>query len=97
MMRKGEWDGRRIISEKWIADATTPKGKQPGYGYLWWLNTEGRWPDVPRSSFAALGAGNNTIWIDPKHDLVLVWRWHKGDAQAEFLKRIVAAATAGAK
>jgi hypothetical protein len=26
------------------------------------------WPDLPRTSFAALGAGSNTIWIDPEHD-----------------------------
>ena len=35
-------------------------------------------PPPRRTSFAALGAGINTIWIDPEHDLVVVWRWHRG-------------------
>jgi CubicO group peptidase (beta-lactamase class C family) len=106
LLRHGQWNGKQIISKAWIHEATTPKGKNPGYGYLWWLNTETsrtpsnpdappvptRWPAAPASSFAAIGAGNNTIWIDPEHDLVVVWRWHKGDkAQAEFYKRILQA------
>lgn len=92
VLHGGQWNGRQIISEAWLHEATRPQGVNPGYGYLWWLNTEGRWPAAPRSSFAALGAGNNSIWIDPEHDLVVVWRWHRGgDAQAEFYKRILAA------
>ncbi len=92
VLRRGEWDGKRIISEKWLSEATRQQGVQPGYGYLWWLNTKGTWPDAPRSSFSAQGAGSNTIWIDPEHDLVVVWRWHRaGNAQTEFYKRILGA------
>lgn len=96
ILRRGEWNGRRIISEEWIREATRQQGVSKGYGYLWWLNTEGRWPEAPRSSFCALGAGNNTIWVDPEHDLVVVWRWHRGgDAQAEFYKRVLKAVVTG--
>lgn len=92
ILRNGEWDGKRIISEAWIRDATRPQGLQKGYGYLWWLNNEGAWPGVSRTSFAAEGAGSNTIWIDPEHELVVVWRWHKGgEAEKEFLKKVVEA------
>ena len=92
MLRRGEWDGKRIVSEEWIDAATGQQGVQKGYGYLWWLNTEGRWPGAPRSSYAALGAGNNSIWIDPEHQLVVVWRWHKGgEAQGDLYAKIVAA------
>ncbi len=98
MLRKGEWAGERILSEKWIESATTPKGKAPGYGYLWWLNAEARKPDhpfawkgAPARSYAAQGAGGNTVWVDPEHDLVVVWRWHAGDAENEFYSRIVGA------
>lgn len=90
--RHGRWKNRQLISREWLDAAAKPHGVKPDYGYLWWLNTEGRWPAAPRSSFAAIGAGNNSIWIDPEHDLVVVWRWHKGgDAQAELYRRIVAA------
>ena len=90
--RNGKWNDTQIVSADWIAQATRQQGVSRGYGYLWWLNSEGRWPAASRKSFAALGAGNNTIWIDPEHELVVVWRWHRGeDAQSEFYKRIVAA------
>lgn len=92
MQRRGEWAGKRIVSEEWVAAATSQQGVQKGYGYLWWLNTEGRWPDVPRTSYAALGAGNNSIWIDPEHEIVVVWRWHKGgDAAGELYRKVVGA------
>jgi CubicO group peptidase (beta-lactamase class C family) len=96
MLRRGKWRDRQVISEAWIRRATTRGG--PGdvdYGYLWWLNTQGRtWPDAPKTSFAALGAGSNTIWIDPEHDLVVAWRWHRGTGN-EFFRRLIAAVGAG--
>lgn len=92
MLRKGEWDGKRILSEAWIDAATRQEGVKKGYGYLWWLNSEGAWPAAPRSSFAAIGAGSNTVWIDPENDLVVVWRWHRGgDAIAGMCERVVKA------
>jgi hypothetical protein len=42
----------------------------------------------------ALGFGSNTIWIDPEHDLVVVWRWHRGTGN-EFFRRLIAAVEAG--
>ena len=42
----------------------------------------------------ALGFGSNTIWIDPEHDLVVVWRWHRGTGN-EFFRRLIAAVAAG--
>lgn len=90
--RSGNWNGQQLISREWIAQATSLQGVNPEYGYLWWLNTTGRWPAAPRSSFSAQGWGGNSIWIDPEHDLVVVWRWHAGGgAQAEFYERIVGA------
>lgn len=96
ILRKGRWNDRRIVSEEWISEATRVQGVRKDYGYLWWLNTDNRWPAAPRSSFSAQGAGDNTIWIDPEHDLVVVWRWHRGDAQGEFYRRILAAVKQGA-
>jgi CubicO group peptidase (beta-lactamase class C family) len=96
MLRRGEWDGKRIVSEEWIAAATSDGagdlgGRRQGYGYLWWLNSGGRWEGAPRTSFAALGAGSNSIWIDPEHELVVVWRWHKEESRAELYRRVVGA------
>jgi CubicO group peptidase (beta-lactamase class C family) len=90
-LRRGKWGGKQIVSEKWVQMATTPGPLGPDYGFLWWLNTQRKqWPSAPASSFAAIGNGSNTIWIDPEHDLVVVWRWHQANGD-EFFKRILAA------
>ncbi len=91
-LRKGEWNGRRIISERWVRMATTPTDVAPHYGYLWWLN-HGRTivPSAPASSYFALGSGGNVIWIDPAHDLVVVTRWLDFGALDGFAKRVVEA------
>ncbi len=90
-LRNGKWRNRQIISEEWVRAATRPSAVKPDYGYLWWLNTGGKqWPNAPRSSYAALGYGSNTIWIDPEHDIVVVWRWHQANPD-ELIKRIMAA------
>jgi CubicO group peptidase (beta-lactamase class C family) len=96
ILRQGKWKGKQLVSPNWIRMATTPTTIGQDYGYLWWLNTQGKqWPDLPRTSFAALGAGSNTIWIDPEHDLVVVWRWHRDRSSNEFFKRILASVKSG--
>jgi CubicO group peptidase (beta-lactamase class C family) len=90
-LRRGRWGRRQLVAPQWITEATTRGPVGPDYGYLWWLNTERKaWPDAPASSYAALGAGQNTIWIDPEHDIVIVWRWHNGNPN-ELIKRVLAA------
>jgi CubicO group peptidase (beta-lactamase class C family) len=89
-LRGGLWRDRRIVSERWVRAATTPGKVKPDYGYLWWLNTgRKQWPSAPESSYAALGYGSNTIWVDPEHDLVIVWRWHQANPD-ELIKRVLA-------
>lgn len=91
MLRQGRWGRRQIVSPGWVKQATTRGPVGPDYGYLWWLNTEQKaWPDAPATSYAALGAGQNTIWVDPAHDVVIVWRWHNGSPN-ELIKRVLAA------
>jgi CubicO group peptidase (beta-lactamase class C family) len=92
ILNRGNWDGRQLVSRKWIEEVTTPSAHGPDYGYLWWLNTKQKeWPSGPRSSFAAIGNGGNIIWIDPEHDIVLVWHWHEpGEAVDGMIQRIVA-------
>jgi CubicO group peptidase (beta-lactamase class C family) len=60
-------DGKAILSEDWIAQATNKQadigvpGK--GYGYQWWTYDDG--------SFAAQGIFGQGIFIDPKRKLVI--------------------------
>jgi CubicO group peptidase (beta-lactamase class C family) len=92
VLNHGRWDGKQVVPEKWLQDAVRASAHGPDYGYLWWLNTKGReWPGAPTSSFAALGNGSNCIWIDPEHDVVLVWHWYENSAMDGMLQRLVAA------
>jgi CubicO group peptidase (beta-lactamase class C family) len=93
VLNKGKWENRQLVSERWFEDAVKPSGVgTTDYGYLWWLNTKGRqWPAAPTASFAALGNGSNTIWIDPEHDLVFVWHWHRGQAMNGMIGKITEA------
>jgi CubicO group peptidase (beta-lactamase class C family) len=90
-LRGGKWDEQQIVPAAFVKAALTPSQHGPDYGYLWWLNTQGRnYPDLPTTAYGARGAGSNTITILPEQDLVVVWRWHAGN-EAEFVKRVVAA------
>ena len=43
------------------------------YGYGFWTNDHGKlWPNLPRDSFAASGAGQQHIWVWPQQSLVIV-------------------------
>lgn len=91
-LRRGRWGDEQILSDEWVELATTPSEIRPQYGYMWWLNTERlMWEDLPESSFAALGAGTNAIWIDPEDDLVVVARWIDREKLGEFLTLVKAA------
>lgn len=89
-LNRGRWGDQQIVSESWVRQATTPSELGPDYGYLWWLNTQRKqWPHASTKSFAAVGFGSNTIWVDPEHDLVVVWRWHD-ETEDELFRQIVA-------
>ena len=80
----GTWNGRRIVSEDWVAAATAPRvdaagprdiGLEPmikGYGYQWWTR---RWRPSDRrfDSFHASGNGGQKILVFPGLEMVVVF------------------------
>jgi CubicO group peptidase (beta-lactamase class C family) len=85
MLRRGEWGGRRILSESWVRLSTEPCALKPGYGLMWWLNTaHARYKGASEASFFGVGAGGNLTWVDPKNDLVAVLRWTDPAAMGDF-------------
>ncbi|HMK78768.1 MAG TPA: serine hydrolase [Xanthobacteraceae bacterium] len=87
MLRGGAWGGRQLLSARWLGALATPSAPNPSYGLLWWLNTGRKLvPSAPESSLFALGGGQNVIWVDAPHDLVVVVRW----LQREHLDGMVA-------
>ncbi len=90
-LRGGKWGDKQVLPTAYVKAAVAPSQHGPDYGYLWWLNTQGKnYPGLPTSAYGARGAGSNTITILPEQDLVVVWRWHAGN-EAEFVKRVAAA------
>ncbi|MGD1071265.1 MAG: serine hydrolase [Bryobacteraceae bacterium] len=92
ILNHGNWKGKQLVSAEWLHDAVQPSAHGPDYGYLWWLNTRKKeWPSAPTSSFAAIGNGSNTIWIDPDHDIVFVWHWFQGNSMDGMLRTLMSA------
>ncbi len=83
MLRQGRWQGRSIVSEKWIAEMTsavTPVGEMNpehrrtgphGYGYMTWVwdgpSAAGAW----EGAFTGVGAVGQYITVLPALDLVV--------------------------
>lgn len=87
-LRKGNWKGKQLISQKWVRMIQVPTPVAPVYGYMWWLNTKKqRIPSAPASIYFAAGFGGNYIVVDNEHDLVIVVRW-TGDLDG-IIKRIL--------
>jgi CubicO group peptidase (beta-lactamase class C family) len=72
-LRRGMWNGTRILSEAWIDQACrASQDVNPNYGYLWWVNTNGFWKSLPRDAFSAQGMYGNNVTVLPSHDMVVV-------------------------
>ncbi len=67
----GQWNGTRVLSEKWIQDAWTPRTHSPfsgdDYGYGWFIASAGE-----RKLFYARGYGGQMIYIVPSLDMTVV-------------------------
>jgi CubicO group peptidase (beta-lactamase class C family) len=91
ILNHGRWQDRQLVSARWLKEAVTPSAHGPDYGYLWWLNTQQKeWPSAPASSFAAVGHGANIIWIDPDHDIVIVWHWFDSKSTDAMIQKVMA-------
>lgn len=70
-LQKGQWDGRQIVSRKWVEEATqaqmvTAGGEEDPYGYGWWLT-----PDL-EGVYRADGRLGQYIYILPEWNMILV-------------------------
>ena len=72
-LNKGNWNGEQLFDPKWIDYMTEPTAGSNGtYGAHWWLNAEGKYPDVPRDMYSANGFQGQRVFIIPSKDLVVV-------------------------
>ena len=100
-LRNGTWKDRRIVSEKWIEMARTPGPANATYGFANWYLNPGRKavPPAPATAVRFVGNGNNIIYIDWEHDLVIVTRWSAAlnDIVEKTIASLVPAATTASR
>ncbi len=90
--RDGAWNGNQLLPQGWCRELRSPCPIQDNYGFLWWLNTRAsHWTGLPETSYAAVGAGTNIIWIAPDEDMVVVARWMHPDKVDDILRGFTSA------
>ena len=79
-LRGGQWGGKQLIPAAWIQQSMqsySDRGVDGGYGYMWWVEVDGRHlPSVrvPAGTFSAQGVGAHLVVVVPAYDLVVVHR-----------------------
>lgn len=85
-LNKGRWNGKQLLSESFIAQATrndpllaevaTAPGQEDfrrrGYGWLMFVNSNGIWEGVDRRAYGFLGSYHNICLVDPAREFVFV-------------------------
>lgn len=56
-------DGTAMLPKGWMQESTRASAAFKGYGYLWWLGTNGR--------YGASGIHGQGVWVSPKENLVI--------------------------
>ncbi len=72
-LNKGNWNGEQLFSPTWIDYITTPTQHSEGtYGAHFWLNANGKYPNVPKDLFSANGYQGQYVFVIPSKELVVV-------------------------
>lgn len=81
-LKKGKWNGKTIVSEKWVKAAT--RGYVDAtifdqYGYQWWVQNE--------DYYVAVGYAGQRIFVVPKHSMVVVFTSFKSLLKPDMLMK----------
>ncbi len=89
-LNNGNWNGQQLFTKEWVDYITTPtKGSKGAYGGHFWLNAQGKFPDVPKNMFYASGYQGQFVFVFPDQDLVVVRMGLTHIDINEFLKGIL--------
>ena len=76
MLRKGNWNGKQLISPAAVEAATTYAGMPNHSGLGWWVNRKAdgtrQWRAAPDDAFAGAGAGHQFLLVVPSLNLIVV-------------------------
>lgn len=86
-LQGGEWNGRQVIPEDWVAASTTHSAptignRGVGYGYQWWVPMPQEGPN--KGDFYAVGIYGQYIYVNPARGLVIA----KNAADREFTQSV---------
>lgn len=94
-LNEGSWNGDQLFHPSWVDYVAKPTAHSDGtYGAHFWLNANGKYPNVPKDLYSANGFQGQYVFIIPSKDLVVV---RTGLAEApdfnvdKFLKEVIAA------
>jgi len=102
-LRRGLWQGQRVLSEEWIRQSITPHvadiependAENTAYGYQWWLPA---YKNDEAMAYLAGGFGGQRLTVIPQYDLVVVFngwdiRADYGRAERFFREQVLPAA-----
>jgi CubicO group peptidase (beta-lactamase class C family) len=72
-LKEGMWNGERLFAKSWVDYVVKPTVDSNGtYGAHFWLNANGKYPDLPRDLYSANGFQGQRVFIFPSHDIVVV-------------------------
>lgn len=72
-LNQGNWNGEQLFSPEWVDYVTTPTQHSNGdYGAHFWLNSGGKYPDVPTDLYSCNGYQGQYVFIIPSKELVVV-------------------------
>lgn len=105
MLRRGRWGARRLLSERYVAQALTRLAVNGGYGYLFWLNggrsyrvpyaaraTPGPLvPGAPRDLYLMEGKSGRRVYAIPSRDLMVVRLGGPAGIDGELVRRVMRA------
>ena len=82
MLHKGNWNGKQLIDSSWVkcvlkfAGTPLPPRKEKDLplanGLAWYNNFDGVWTRAPRDLFSGAGAGNQTLFVIPSLNIIVV-------------------------
>ncbi len=91
-LNDGRWQGRQIITEGWIREATKKQAPDRDYGYQWWLG-QFRVRDRAVTAYGAQGRGGQFIIVFPELQMVAVFTgWNDNtlwDQPMDMLQRYI--------
>ncbi len=90
-LHRGNWNGTQVFAPEWTDYVVQPTPTSNGtYGAQFWLNANGKFPDIPKNMYFADGYQGQRVYILPDQEMVIVRFGLNGNySENAFLKGII--------